>query len=36
MLYFSPYLYKFKKSFLLKLCCHNDTWLHPNLTFLKP
>ena len=28
--------YKFKKSFLLKFCCLNDTWFHLNLTFLKP
>ena len=32
---FPPSLYTFKK-FLLKLCCHDDTWVHLNLTFLKP
>ena len=34
---FPPYLYKYKKEVSLKvLCCHNDTWFHVDLTFLKP
>ena len=29
--------YKFQGLFPLKsLCCHDDTWFHLNLTFLKP
>ena len=34
--FFFPSLYKVKKRFLKILCCHEDTWLHLNLTFLKP
>ena len=33
---FSPSRYKFKRRLLWKLCCHDDSWLHLNLTFLKP
>ena len=29
---FFPSLYKFRRRFLLKLCCHNDTWFHLKLT----
>ena len=33
---FFPLLYTNLKKFSLKiLCCHNDTWFHLNLTFLK-
>ena len=34
--FFFPFLYKFKRRFLLKYCCHNDTWFHLKLTLLKP
>ena len=34
--FFSPSLYKFKEVSFKILCCHDDTWFHLNLTFLKP
>ena len=33
---FFPSLYKCKKVSLKILWCHEDTWLHPNLTFPQP
>ena len=33
--FFSPSLYKFKEVSFKILCCHDDTWFHLNLTFLK-
>ena len=33
---FFPSLYKIKRRFPLKSCCHDDSWFHPNLTFLSP
>ena len=36
MLYFFPFPIQILKEVSVKiLCCHNDTWFHPNLTFLK-
>ena len=36
MLHFSPFSIQILKEVSLKiLCCHNDTWFHLNLTFLK-
>ena len=39
-LYYFPFsiqIYKKKKEVSLKiLCCHNDTWFHLNISFLKP
>ena len=34
--FFSPSLYKIKNVSFKILYCHDDTWFHLNLTFLKP